>query len=496
MSLKVILMEIGNIKNKLREIEPNIWQLDVKHDERMNVPVRIFTSKKFMDFLEEGAINQARNVACLPGIQKFSLAMPDMHFGYGFPIGGVAAFDSKEGIISPGGIGYDINCGVRLIRTDLHENEMRTKINDILNIMHKNVPAGVGRKGRIQKLMESELEEVLSKGARWAVENGYGWKDDLKRLEENGEMKTANTENALNEKTYKRGSPQLGSLGAGNHFLEIQKVEKIYDEDTAKAFGILDEGQIMVMAHTGSRGFGHQIATDYLRRMEKDIGSEGVSKLPDRELINAPFQSELGQKYFGAMSAAANYAFANRQMITHWIRESFSSVFGREAEELGMDIVYGICHNIGKLEKHKIDGKMKEVIVHRKGATRSLPPGHENVPEIYNKAGQPVIIPGSMGTASYVLSGTQEAIEKSFGSTAHGAGRVMSRIKAKKEYRGENIKNELKDMGISLKSMSWSGVAEEAPGAYKDVDEVVNISHRTGIGRLVAKLKPVGVIKG
>ena len=489
-------MGLNDIKKKLREIEPNIWQLDKKFDERMNVPVRLFTSKKFMDLLEDGAIMQAVNVACLPGIQKFSLVMPDMHFGYGFPIGGVAAFDVNEGIISPGGIGYDINCGVCLLKTEISDSDVKGKINDLLNALHKNIPAGVGSKGRIEKLTEGKLRDVVSDGAKWAIENGYGWEDDLKRLEENGRMKTARPEYAINERTYKRGAPQLGSLGAGNHFLEVQKVDEIYDERAAEAFGITKKGQIMVMIHTGSRGFGHQVATEYLRRMEKELGSEGISKLPDRELINAPFQSETGQEYFGAMSCAANYGFANRQMITHWVRESFSRVFAESPENLGMSLVYGLCHNIGKIEKHKVDGKIKDVIVHRKGATRSLPAGHENTPEVYKDVGQPVIIPGSMGTASYVLVGSEASLEKSFGSTAHGAGRAMSRIKAKKTYRGEKIKNELEKRGIALKSLSWSGVAEEAPDAYKDVDEVVRISDATGIGKLVAKLLPVGVIKG
>jgi len=489
-------MEVNDIKKKLREVEPNIWQLDKDFDERMNVPARLFTSKKFMNVLENGAVAQAANVACLPGIQKFSLAMPDMHFGYGFPIGGVAAFDINEGIISPGGIGYDINCGVCLLRTDLTHNDVKGKINDLLNIMYKNVPAGVGSKGRIERLSEAKMHDVLSGGAKWAVENGYGWDDDLKRLEENGEMKTAVPDYALNEKTYKRGAPQLGSLGAGNHFLEVQRVDEIYNERTAEAFGITGRGQVVVMIHTGSRGFGHQVATDYLRRMEKLLGPEGIAKLPDRELIYAPFQSDIGQEYFGAMSAAANYGFANRQMITHWVRESFSRIFAQSPEDMGMNLVYGLCHNIGKVEKHIIDGKMKKVIIHRKGATRSLPAGHENTPDVYKDIGQPVLIPGSMGTASYLLVGTKEALEKSFGSTAHGAGRAMSRVKARKSYRGEQIKSELENEGISLKSMSWNGVAEEAPGAYKDVDEVVRISDDSGIGRLVAKLKPVGVIKG
>lgn len=489
------MISMNGIRSKLKETQPNIWELGRDFASCMNVPARIFASKILLEKIEDGAIQQAANVACLPGIYKYSLAMPDMHFGYGFPIGGVAAFDSKEGVISPGGIGYDINCGVRLLKTNLTLGQVRPKVKELMEVIFRNVPVGVGMDGKLGSIQKSKLDSVLNSGAKWAVENGYGWQEDLKRIEENGQMKSASS-TKISDKAFKRGSPQLGSLGAGNHFLEIQRVEKIYDPKIAKVFGIDHEDQITIMIHTGSRGIGHQICSDYLREMERSLGEEKIRKLPDRELIYAPFQSQLGQDYFASMSAAANYAFCNRQMITHWMRESFSSVFHQSPESLDMNIIYDVCHNIGKLEKHKINGVTKDVVVHRKGATRSFPPDHPDVPEIYRKVGQPVIIPGSMGTASYLLVGTQKAMELSFGSTAHGAGRLMSRIKATKSFRGEHIKRDLENKGISLKALSWSGVAEEAPQAYKDIDEVVGVSDSIGIGKLVAKLKPVGVIKG
>jgi len=479
--------------SKLKEIENNIWELPKTGC--MNVPGMIFASEKLLESVEEGALQQVANVACLPGIQKYSIAMPDMHFGYGFPIGGVAAFDLETGIISPGGIGYDINCGVRILKTNLSFDDVKAKIKELVDVIFKNVPSGVGSEGKIGFMPKNEIDDVLKFGAEWAVEKGYGWERDLERIEENGRMKDADPSKISNE-AFKRGSPQLGSLGAGNHFLEIQKVEKIYNTNVAKAFGIEMENQILIMIHTGSRGLGHQIASDYLREMERNLGQEKIKKLPDRELIYADFQSDLGQNYFKAMSAAANYAFANRQMITHWVRESISKVLKKDPEFLGADVIYDVCHNVGKIEKHKIDGKLKSVIVHRKGATRAFPPGHEDVPKIYRSVGQPVLIPGSMGTASYILVGTQRAMELSFGSTAHGAGRRLSRIKSIKSFRGEKIKNDLERKGICLKAMSWKVVAEEAPEAYKNIDEVVKVSDTTGIGKLVAKMIPVGVVKG
>jgi len=414
--------------------------------------------------------------------------MPDAHQGYGFPIGGVAAFDLEEGIISPGGVGYDINCGVRLLKTDYTEQDILDKRKVLLAEIFKAVPAGVG-KGGTTRLSRRALEEVCAKGAEWAVANGYGMKQDLLKTEENGRMQEADP-SFLSQRALERGEPQLGTLGAGNHFIEIQKVSEIFDFDVAKVFGIHSVDQIMVMIHCGSRGLGHQVASDYIRLMENKFGIRG---LPDRELINAPIRSDLGNRYYKSMSAAVNFAFANRQMIAHWVRQVFQMVMGSSE---GMDQVYDVCHNVAKFEQHTIEGRVKKVCIHRKGATRSFGPGRREIPEIYRAVGQPVLIPGSMGTASYILVGTDKAEELSFGSTAHGAGRLMSRHEARRRFRGEKIKEELEQKGIALLSTSWRGIAEEAPHAYKDVDEVVRISHEAGIGQLVAKVVPVGVMKG
>jgi tRNA-splicing ligase RtcB len=472
---------------ELRKISDNIWEIPKEGE--MGVPALVYASERLLaDVRHDQTLSQARNVACLPGIQRMSYVMPDAHQGYGFPIGGVAAFDLDGGVISPGGVGYDINCGVRLLRTDFMEQDVTARRKELLSEIFGEVPAGVG-KGGVTKLNRSVLKEILVKGAEWAVENGYGRKEDLERTEEYGRMKEARPE-AVSDRAMERGIPQLGTLGAGNHFLEIQKVARIFDGPTAKAFGIEAEGQILVMVHCGSRGLGHQVATDYIELMENAFGTKG---LPDRELVNAPFRSDLGQRYYAAMSAAVNYAFANRQMIAHWIRDVFAKVLGSSK---GMRQVYDVCHNVAKVEKHVVGGQTKDLCVHRKGATRSFGPGRAEIPEAYRRAGQPVLIPGSMGTASYVLVGTEEAEELSFGSTAHGAGRVMSRHEALRRFRGERIRDDLARQGIELKATSWKGVAEEAAAAYKDVDEVVRVSHEVGIGRLVAKVVPVGVMKG
>jgi tRNA-splicing ligase RtcB len=472
---------------ELRKISDNVWEIPKQGD--MNVPALIYASAKLLaDVKHDMTLDQARNVACLPGIQRMSYVMPDAHQGYGFPIGGVAAFDLEDGIISPGGVGYDINCGVRLLRTEYMEKDVTTRRKELLSEIFKEVPAGVG-KGGVTKLTRNVLKEILVKGAEWAVENGYGAREDLERTEEYGRMKDADWA-AVSDRAMERGIPQLGTLGAGNHFLEIQKVREIFDKSVAEAFGIQTEGQILVMIHCGSRGLGHQVATDYIELMENQFGTKG---LPDRELVNAPFRSELGRRYYRAMSAAVNYAFANRQMIAHWVRDVFAKVLGSSK---GMRQVYDVCHNVAKVEKHAVAGEARDLCVHRKGATRSFGPGRPEIPESYRSAGQPVIIPGSMGTASYLLVGTPEAEELSFGSTAHGAGRVMSRHEALRRFRGEQIRDDLARQGIELKSTSWKGVAEEASGAYKDVDEVVRVSHEVGIGRLVAKVVPVGVMKG
>ncbi|MEM4638220.1 MAG: RtcB family protein [Candidatus Woesearchaeota archaeon] len=462
------------------------WKIE-KHG-AMNVPAIIYSSDVLMEKVKsDKTFQQIMNVAHLKGIVKNAIAMPDAHEGYGFPIGGVAAFDIDEGIISPGGIGYDINCSVRLLRTDFSVDEILPKRKEFLEEMYKKTPVGAGRKGMI-KITKEELLDLMEKGQKWAVERGYGKKEDLDKTEENGHI-DANPE-FVSDKAIERGLPQLGTIGSGNHFLEIQKVDKIYDEKIANAFGINKEGQVVIMIHCGSRGLGHQVASDYIKLMEQKYGYE---HLPDRELINAPINSELGQKYIKAMGAAANFAFTNKQLITHWVRQSLEKIYGSQEN---VDVVYDVCHNIGKFEKHKIDGEVRNVCVHRKGATRSFGPGREEIPESYRKYGQPIIIPGSMGTASYVLVGTKKAEEVSFGSTAHGAGRVGSRSEALRTYKGQDIINQLNNLNIAIKGNSMKGIAEEAPQMYKDIDEVIRVSHGIGIGNMVARLKPLGVIKG
>ena len=472
---------------ELRKINDLTWEIP-KHG-AMRVPATIYASSRLLESVRRDlTLEQAKNVACLPGIQRMSYVMPDGHQGYGFPIGGVAAFDIDEGVISPGGVGYDINCGVRLLQTDFTEKDIAARRRELLEEIFKEVPAGVGKAG-VTKLSRSVLKDLLTKGAEWAVENGFGTKDDLLMTEENGRMKDADPAH-ISERALERGIPQLGTLGSGNHFLEIQKVEQIYDRETARLFGIQAEGQVTVMIHCGSRGLGHQVASDYIELMEDKFGTQG---LPDRELINAPVRSPLGRQYYESMCGAVNYAFANRQMIAHWVRDVFARVMGSSK---GIRQVYDVCHNVAKIESHIIDGRTREVCIHRKGATRSFGPGRPEIPEVYRPHGQPVIIPGSMGTSSYVLAGTAAAEGLSFGSTAHGAGRVMSRHEALRRFRGEQIRDELLKKGIELRSTSWKGVAEEASGAYKDVDEVVRVSHETGIGRLVARVVPLAVMKG
>jgi tRNA-splicing ligase RtcB len=472
---------------ELKRIDDNTWQI-AKQGE-MRVPAVIYASHKLLNTVRgDKTLEQARNVACLPGIQRMSYVMPDAHQGYGFPIGGVAAFDLDEGVISPGGVGYDINCGVRLLRTDYTEADVSEKRKELLAEIFKEVPAGVG-KGGVTKLSHGVLKDILVRGAEWAVENGYGTAGDLEMTEEHGRMKDASWAR-VSARAFERGIPQLGTLGSGNHFLEFQKVETVFDEAAAKAFGIDGPGRILVMIHCGSRGFGHQVASDYIQAMENAFG---VGGLPDRELVHAPIRSPLGREYYESMSAAVNYAFANRQMIAHWVREVFKKVLGSAD---GMRQVYDVCHNVAKIERHAVGGRETSVCVHRKGATRSFGPGRPEIPRAYRDVGQPVIIPGSMGTASYILAGTREAEDLSFGSTAHGAGRVMSRHEALRRFRGEKIRDDLARRGIELRSTSWKGVAEEASEAYKDVDEVVRVSHAVGLGRLVARVVPVGVMKG
>ena len=472
---------------ELRKVSDILWE--IPREGEMRVPARICASERLLgDIRRDQTLTQARNVACLPGIQLMSCVMPDAHQGYGFPIGGVAAFDLETGVISPGGVGYDINCGVRLLRTDFREEDISAKRRELLAEIFNEVPAGVGKSG-VTKLSRGVLREILTRGAEWAVANGYGTAEDLERTEEGGRMRDAAWD-PVSDRALERGIPQLGTLGSGNHFLEFQTVDRIFDADVASAFGIDAEGQVTIMIHCGSRGLGHQVASDFIEAMDSEVGTAG---LPDRELVHAPFRSGVGQRYYAAMCAAVNYAFANRQMIAHWVRDVFRRVLGRSE---GMRQVYDVCHNVAKVERHRVGGVEKPLCVHRKGATRSFGPGRPEVPAAYRDVGQPVLIPGSMGTASYILAGTAEAEALSFGSTAHGAGRVMSRHEALRRFRGEQIRSELARRGIELKATSWKGVAEEASAAYKDVDEVVRVSHEAGIGRLVARVVPVGVMKG
>lgn len=439
------------------------------------------------------APEQTANMTILPGIVGKALAMPDIHWGYGFPIGGVAATDAEKGVISPGGVGFDINCGVRLVRTNLHVSDLdANKIRDLVDEMFKNVPSGLGSKAKV-RLSRKELENVLRLGARWAIENGYGWDEDLEFLEENGCLEYADI-SKVSERARQRGEPQLGSLGAGNHFLEIQRVEEIFEPETARVFGIKNKGQIVVMIHSGSRGFGHQVCTDHLRVLESAVKKYNIW-LPDRQLACAPVNSPEGQNYLKAMACAANFAWCNRQMMVHWVRESFEKILNVNAEDLEMKIVYDVCHNIAKLEEHEVDGKKRKVCVHRKGATRSFGPGKGEVPLKYRDFGQPVLIPGDMGTESYLLRGTKEA-EETFGSTCHGAGRVMSRHQALKRWRGEEVVRDLKNKGIYVHPASWKVAAEEAPDAYKDVRSVIEVTHGAKISSKVVKFIPLGVVKG
>jgi len=480
---------------KLNRLNEFVWEIPTGTIKGMKVPARIIASEKLVSKMKQDrTLVQAAGVATLPGIYKYSVTLPDGHEGYGFPIGGVAALDYETGAISPGGIGYDINCGVRLLRTKLDINDVRQSLKEIVNQMFRNVPSGVGSKGLVKVKSEGDLDSVLKLGAKWAVENGYGLKEDLEYLEEHGMLAGADPKK-VSHLAKQRGMPQIGSLGSGNHFLEIQRVDKIYDEKIAKVFGIERENQVMVMIHTGSRGLGHQVCSDYLRTMEKKY-HDIIATLPDRELVYAPAGSETANDYFAAMAGAANFAWCNRQMIVHWVRESFESVFRKDADKLGLKIIYDVAHNIAKIEEHKVNGEFKKVYVHRKGATRAFPPNHKDIPQEYRSAGQPVLLPGSMGTASYVLVGTEKAMEESFGSTAHGAGRELSRHEAIRRYKNVDIEKALEQKGTIVKAASLKGILEEVPEAYKDIDEVARVSDAIGIGKLVARLVPVGVVKG
>ena len=478
----------------LNKIDDFRWEIPQSYKRCMRTTAVIFASEKMIHSIrEDNAPEQAANVACLPGIVGKSLAMPDIHWGYGFPIGGVAAMDAEEGVISPGGIGFDINCGVRLVRTNLTAKDVRPGIKDLISLLFKNVPSGVGSEG-VTDVAASQIDLILEEGAEWAVRNGYGWEEDLEATEEGGRMKSAQA-STVSRKAKERGVPQVGSLGSGNHFLEIDAVDDIFDAEAAKVFGIDQKGQITVTVHCGSRGCGHQIATDYLQVMERYTKETGLV-LPDRQLSCASVKSKQGQDYFAAMGCGANFAWANRQMILHWVRQSFEEHFKRSAEEMGMHQVYDVAHNIAKVEEYEVEGKRRKVYVHRKGATRSFPKDHPDVPAKYRSAGQPVIIPGDMGAGSYVLVGTERVMREAFGSTCHGAGRLMSRTSAIRKYSVNDVRQQMESHGIHLKASTKDGILEEAPGAYKDIDEVIAVVKGAGLSRPVARLRPIGVMKG
>jgi len=460
----------------------------------MMVPVTIYADDNLVSKMAlDRTIDQAANVATLRGVMKHVVVLPDGHEGYGFPVGGVAGMDLEEGVISPGGVGYDINCGVRLIRTNLREEEIRPKLRDLVNQLFHTIPSGVGSSSP-RKVTRSEMDELLVQGVRWTVHNGYGWDSDIDVCEENGSMKGADPVH-VSELARKRGSLQLGTLGSGNHFLEVQKVDKIFDEAAARAMEI-EEDQITVLIHCGSRGFGHQVCSDYLKISEKKIRDSGM-KIVDRELACVPNNSDEGESYRKAMYSALNFAWSNRQMITHWTRNTFEKVMGMTEDELDMKLVYDVSHNIAKVERHAVDGEgTRDLVIHRKGATRAFPAGDSHIPDKYRKIGQPVFIPGSMGTASWILLGNTKSLELSFGSTAHGAGRTMSRSAARRNYTTESVRKNLELKGVYIKALSREGMVEETPEAYKDVDSVVEVSHSLGIATKVARLVPIGVIKG
>lgn len=480
---------------KVNKVSDCVWEIPKTEKEGMQVPARIYASNTLMENMDKGVFEQITNVACLPGIQKYAFCMPDGHWGYGFPIGGVAAFDIDNGVISPGGIGFDINCGMRLITTNLKINEVKPRLRELVNELYRSVPTGVGAKG-VLKVSESQLKDIMKRGVDWCIENGYGWPQDRERIEEYGHIPGADP-SKVSEKAISRGIKQLGTLGSGNHYLEIQWVTagNIFDEKIAKVMGIKEKDQIVIMVHCGSRGFGHQVATDYLRVFDKAMKKYGMT-VRDRELACAPFKSPEGSDYYKAMLCAANSAFANRQIITHRIRETFSKIFDTDAHKLGIEIVYDVAHNIAKIERYKINGKEKELLVHRKGSTRSFGPGRSELPEIYRDVGQPVIVGGSMQTGSYLLVGTEKAMQETFGSTMHGSGRTMSRSAAKKKVRGDQLLRTMEKEGIIVKAASMSGLAEEAGIAYKDISEVVETMDVLGISKKVVKLKPIGNIKG
>jgi len=481
-------------KQVLKRVDDYCWEIPASYKEGMRVPGRIYASEAMLEHIwQDQVFQQVANVAFLPGIVSYSMAMPDVHWGYGFPIGGVAATRVSDGVVSPGGVGFDINCGVRLLRTNLTAEEVSPRIEKLITELYNNVPSGVGSKGKL-RVSEKELDEVLVKGGAWAAEHGYGDAEDVDVTEESGCIKGADPAR-VGAKAKQRGIPQLGTLGSGNHFLEVERVSEIFDREAARAMGINEVGQVLVLIHCGSRGLGHQVCTDYVALLGRVVQKYGIN-IPDRQLACAPIQSPEGKAYLEAMACAANYAWANRQCILHWVRESLTSGFGKSRREMGLEQVYDVAHNIAKIEKHTVDGKSLDLCVHRKGATRAFPAGHPDIPEAYRKVGQPVLIPGDMGRGSYIALGTEEAMQMTFGSTCHGAGRVQSRTAAKRSQRGADVVRALASKGITVRAGSMGGLAEEASEAYKDVDEVVDITHQARISRRIVRAVPMGVVKG
>ncbi|WP_069807427.1 RtcB family protein [Vulcanisaeta thermophila] len=480
----------------LRKISDYVWEIPRDYKPCMKVPARIFADETLIEKMKtDMTLEQAANVACLPGIYKYSIALPDAHQGYGFPVGGVAAMDMEKGVVSPGGIGYDINCGVRLLRTNLTEKDVRPKLRELVDTIFKLVPAGVGETGLL-KLSISELDKVLDEGVDWALSKGYGWGDDKNFIEEFGHYEGADS-SKVSQRAKERGKDELGTTGSGNHFIEIQVVNKIFDVELAKRLGIEQEGQVMVLIHTGSRGLGHQVATDYIRLAESKMKQWGLF-LPDRELASIPLNTKEAQDYLAAMKAAANYAWTNRQIITHWVREAFRRVFNRDPDKLGLTVVYDVAHNIAKIEDHVVDdeGHVRRVLVHRKGATRAFPAGRPEIPPKYRDIGQPVLIPGSMGTASYVLIGLPTSFQVTFGTAPHGAGRTLSRSAAVRMLPPNKVRGALESRGIIVRSAESEIISEEAPEAYKNVDKVAEVAEATGMAKRVSRHVPIGVVKG
>jgi tRNA-splicing ligase RtcB len=480
-------------RSDLRQISEFEWEIPKSYRSDMRVPVRLFVTRELLEgAMKDKSLDQAVNAATLPGLVGYVTVMPDMHQGYGFPIGGVAATRYPEGVVSPGAIGYDINCGVRLLASQIPAEAAEPHMNELASALNRYCPSGVGESGAL-RLNSKELDQVLEEGAQWARKKGYATEADLRRTEENGRLEGADSR-AVSQRAKQRGKPQIGTVGAGNHFVEVDLIQDIFDEEAARAMGLM-EGNLALQIHCGSRGLGHQVCTDYVRELQKAVKKYGID-LPDRELVCAPMDSPEGKNYLGAMRCAANYAFTNRQLLAYWARQAFEEVMAGKVDNWHLHQVYDIAHNMGKIETHVVDGEKVEVCVHRKGATRAFGPGYPGLPDEYKKIGQPVLVPGSMGTSSWVLAGTEKSMERAFGSSCHGAGRTMSRTQAKKTVWGSDLKDELEREGIKIRAGSMPGLAEEAPAAYKDVDAVVETVSGAGIARKVARLVPLAVIKG